>query len=505
MYGSRLRLTEKSGTTESFSRNNVYKNRTHVRVVEKVLNNEFKYLKKTQKHNIEEAINNLKLAQALPHVANSIIGTKIPDDEVEEEEDEHEYNNNNAKRSFLESTIDSIEVATSTAEKEFLKHSYMASQVYNNNKQIVSVNSLRSKKRKVAALQKKVDVEKRRIDTFIRKKSLLKTFGKIDTLVFVDHLSHGENNDIIVIDADRCPLCSNVFKQNATTNLNTCNKCFNVVERLFVVEDSSSDILILRSGVSGTNENARKRKKGENIIFCKDSISKKRLSMQLSTKAARDVYVLGHDDDGNNNKKTDTGSEVIDADDNNDHEEQPMTTTNKKNITSNNIRTKKKTTYSRFIMQFIDTRPDIPNNVMRLVYDQLSTIHLLSSIRCRATPVASILRSHNLLEWVPYATVISRQFNGQWSPRIPKKIIHAVIERFDLITRVTTDKERKTLGVDLLTSTCLAAEGELKFSRAFSLMKTRSVMRLSSTRLREAITRAEIIEPSVDWSLVPFS
>ena len=340
---------------------------------------------------------------------------------------------------------------------------------------VVSVNTMRAKERLVIKKQQEIDAAEKSLSHFEKLASQLKLYGKSETLVMLNNIT-GKPPEALLIDSERCENCpDNLLLQDPLTHLNTCNICGRCMTRLFVTEDSSSDILILRSGVSGTNINARKRKAGISVTYLKDAVSKKRLLSQLADKSKKNLVIIGSTEHDNVDEAQNDQTDAVE---------------------------KTYVSYNRFINQFLDTRPEIPERVMGLIYNQLSTIHLLSSVRCRSTPVTSILRAAGETDWLPFSTVISREFNGQCSPRLTQLTIDNIIARFKVITSVTTDKQRKSLGIDMLTSICLQAEGLEAAASCFVLMKTKAVLRLSGKRLMEAIDMAKLKNPKIDWSKV---
>jgi hypothetical protein len=116
--------------------------------------------------------------------------------------------------------------------------------------------------------------------------------------------------------------------------------------------------------------------------------------------------------------------------------------------------------------------------VMQALYQYLSMIHLQTSVRCRPTPVASLLRNNGFAEWAPYAVVITKQFNGEPIPLLSEDITNRLVHRFEVIFRTCTreDVKQKIPSFELLTHILLHIEGYPKLAMGFSIHKSRNVV-----------------------------
>lgn len=64
-----------------------------------------------------------------------------------------------------------------------------------------------------------------------------------------------------------------------------------------------------------------------------------------------------------------------------------------------------------WLNQFRASGPEVPDEVIRVVRDELDTTHLQSTLKVRATGVRKILRARGLGEWTDYSVRIAYRFN----------------------------------------------------------------------------------------------
>lgn len=163
--------------------------------------------------------------------------------------------------------------------------------------------------------------------------------------------------------------------------------------------------------------------------------------------------------------------------------------------------------YRRFLRQFSDTAPPIPIAVMRVLYKYLSNIHLQTSVRCRPTPVATILRNHGHSKWANSSIVISKQFNGEPIPRMNQELIDRLVHRFDMIFQASamTKPKQKVPCFEFVTHLMLFVEGRRDLAPAFSVHKTRAVLQKSCTSITDLLPHLRELSAGTDydWNDIP--
>lgn len=161
--------------------------------------------------------------------------------------------------------------------------------------------------------------------------------------------------------------------------------------------------------------------------------------------------------------------------------------------------------FKRYLSQFGEDVPVIPTEIMRVLYRYLSNIHLQNSIRCRPTPVGNILRTHGFAKWSSLSIRITKIFNGEPVPIIPKKTIDRLVERFDTIFREASKQKKKLPSFEFITNILLRIEGRGDLAASFALHKTRSVLRRIANELTGLIdqVRMNAVDQSMSWENIP--
>ena len=164
--------------------------------------------------------------------------------------------------------------------------------------------------------------------------------------------------------------------------------------------------------------------------------------------------------------------------------------------------------YRRFLQQFSVNAPQIPLDIMSTLYQYLSNIHLQNSVRCRPTPVATILRANGFSKWASSAITISKMFNGEPVPRLSDVLIERLVHRFIIIFQVvnvhTEKKKQKIPSFEFLTHILLFLENEPRLARSFKTHKTRDILLKTYTQFLELL---ESVKSSplndCDWTNLP--
>lgn len=161
--------------------------------------------------------------------------------------------------------------------------------------------------------------------------------------------------------------------------------------------------------------------------------------------------------------------------------------------------------YKKYLHQFAIDAPPIPAHVMSLLYKQLSTIHLLTSLKCRPTPVSNILRSNNQQKWVGHAIRISKVFNGEPVPLLSKDIIDKLVRRFDVIVKCANMFDGKLPSFEFLTHVFLRAENQNHLAQSFEIHKTSSVLKGSDAKMQKVFAKCESIsgKDGLHWNHIP--
>ena len=165
--------------------------------------------------------------------------------------------------------------------------------------------------------------------------------------------------------------------------------------------------------------------------------------------------------------------------------------------------------FRKFLSQFSEEAPVIPLEVMRTLYQYLSNIHLQTSVRCRPTPISSILRGNGHANWAHTSVLISKIFNGEPVPVIAPALIDKIVHRFDIIFHVanrdSVQKSKKKIPpFEFLAHVFLYLEGRRDLAVGFSIHKSRSVLLKTFDQFTSIIEDVVLSEVNdVAWEPLP--
>lgn len=165
--------------------------------------------------------------------------------------------------------------------------------------------------------------------------------------------------------------------------------------------------------------------------------------------------------------------------------------------------------FRKFLSQFSEEAPVIPPEVMRTLYQYLSNIHLQTSVRCRPTPISSILRGNGHANWAHTSVLISKLFNGEPVPVIAPALIEKIVHRFDIIFHVANrgsqqKSKKKIPPFEFLAHVFLYLEGRRDLSIGFSVHKSRAVLLKTFDQLSSILEDVVLSEINdVVWEPLP--
>jgi hypothetical protein len=115
------------------------------------------------------------------------------------------------------------------------------------------------------------------------------------------------------------------------------------------------------------------------------------------------------------------------------------------------------------------------------------------------------LRTHGFTKWSSLSIRITKIFNGEPVPVIPKETIDRLVARFDIIFRVASKQKKKLPSFEFITNILLRIEGRRDLACSFALHKTRAVLRRIAANLTELIQYIQENDPDplLQWVNVP--
>ncbi len=294
-----------------------------------------------------------------------------------------------------------------------------------------------------------------RIEGFQRKCEALVKYGHVGTLVVIDHLMDRPGN-MYSVDTDVCQECGFVFSFNSVTYMKTCCYCSYSVTSIFFSEDRSQDMNVNKmaathSGSSTTHpETARKRRSqtGE-LSTIRDSNS----TIEHQNRSKRESQIR-----------------------------------------------QKTAVFRKYLRQFTRDRPKVPAQVMFVLYQELSFVHLMSSVRCRPTPVASILRQKGLRKYADQAVRIASDFNGVELRDVDPETAERLTRRFALVSEAAAEtRSNRVITFDTLAAVVLLCENRPDLAELVTTQKTCTPANINQFVLL-VLKIAQEKDPSLDWA-----
>lgn len=307
------------------------------------------------------------------------------------------------------------------------------------------------------------------IDAFQRQCKLLR-YGKLSSLVQAGRLLNWEP-EIYTVDESRCEKCGEPFTYKGQINRNICKLCTRICKPSSVPEDSSIDLLVIKSG--GTSIGGGSSSANSN-------------SCSSSSSGSPDT-TLGHHLPsplpGEKPKK----------------DKKPV---NPVVVAQKQAQRQAKTLqeYRLFFLQFEHSKPPVPNEVLDFVHRQLSMVKYMGQGAFKETAVQKNLAKSTQWaeEWQTQSERVTRTLNQEPIPKLTMDLIDLLMLRFESLTiHATKDDNKKILIADknvvaaLLLRTCLQDE----LARHFALPKTSTVLDQTNHRLLTLAARARRADP----------
>ncbi len=150
--------------------------------------------------------------------------------------------------------------------------------------------------------------------------------------------------------------------------------------------------------------------------------------------------------------------------------------------------------YRKYLSQFCSDESNvIPHNVLKVLYQNFFSIHMLNSLKCRPTSVTNVLLSHNLNMYVHQSVRICRKFNNEPIPKFSEALIDILVQRFQDVSKVapTIENFGKLPALDILTHLFLRAEKRDDLATIFFLNK---VLDSAAEKLQKLVDRCADIQ-----------
>lgn len=148
--------------------------------------------------------------------------------------------------------------------------------------------------------------------------------------------------------------------------------------------------------------------------------------------------------------------------------------------------------YHKFLLQFSSAVAAPPPQLIDMVLQELSKVHIHHSSKVQATPISNILKKHQKsYAWMSLRiSMMLKQADGEPFPIFSEELIDRLIRRFrilieELIKQRCRNRKR-VFNFQFLTKVFLIMEGKPAMAELFENHKTRDVLRREDKRIGEA-------------------
>jgi hypothetical protein len=157
--------------------------------------------------------------------------------------------------------------------------------------------------------------------------------------------------------------------------------------------------------------------------------------------------------------------------------------------------------YRKYLMQFHEEAPEIPLNVIEVVYRQLSKVHMMLTTKVKPTPIAAILRDEKLQKWTSFSQKIAKMINNEPISAFSQALIDRLVKRFEKITpafnKTKDAKRKKIMNFEFLTRQFLYMDNLPHLAENFACHKTRLVLNQADNRLLKCSKKLQEID---EWN-----
>lgn len=328
-------------------------------------------------------------------------------------------------------------------------------------------------KKEVAKCTEEKDKARNKPDTFRRIASGLRVFGEVGTLVVVNNLVEIAPK-LYHIDSDVCQRCGTLFMFDHNTYMRICSHCDVCVPTIFVTEDVSQDVIVSKMNTRMSSSSTR----GMNIHQSTQPDVASVLPAQEGKQPKRAGEEAGH-----GGRRPQAGQ-----------------VRNTQGAALDSAKKTKIQAYTKFLQQFDSHQEEVPEEVLVLLYKQLSYVHLMSSSKCRPTPVAQILRKYGHQKFVSQVTRICRVFNGQEVPVLTDQVVSNLRSRYEMLLSLGEALDiKRYLSYELLTAVLLNLDGHHHLSQLFYQCKNPG--KSAEQRIHMILGRAQRAFPDHNWEL----
>lgn len=320
----------------------------------------------------------------------------------------------------------------------------------------------------------------------------IKNFGQLGTLIMSNNISTFAAKHYPV-DPDDCSTCEMSYTFNPRTYLSTCQGCCRVVSSIFNQEDYSHEVIAnkLYSKTSSIcNDNELKQvtfNDGKESITIEEGVSNP--GSGPSKSAPKSAAKNGGEGEQPGPRqmasKKDSVQQVL-----------------KSGTSLASQAANRSALFRKYLSQFLQDSPEIPQEVFHLLYQHLTHGHLHPNPRCKPTPVTSILKNSQFKDLCYMNVKISRMYDGMEVPVIDHDLLNEMVDMYNAIISMDLGKfyREKLYSFEFVAALIFFAKGRLDLCKLIQQNKNKKYFNFQDDAVQHIVSRAKEANPSMDWS-----
>lgn len=163
--------------------------------------------------------------------------------------------------------------------------------------------------------------------------------------------------------------------------------------------------------------------------------------------------------------------------------------------------------YEKYLYQFSEDVEPIPDEVIEIILQELSQVHMSHCSKVQPTPITKILKKHNLQDYAHMPQRIANELKRKKNEPIPvfsKELIDRMLRRERILRSHLLKKNprsyKKLIKHKSLTKVFLRMENEANLAELLDNHKTRAVLRQENTKLMEACRELSKTDKTFNWT-----
>lgn len=346
----------------------------------------------------------------------------------------------------------------------------------------------------------------------LRRYKQIRTFGQLGTLIMSNNIRNFAPKHYPV-DPDDCSNCEMGYTFNPKTYLSTCQGCCRVVYSIFNQEDYSHEVIAnkLYSKSSSVCSDHDLR----DITF---TDGKQKVTIQNAENTAFHVTMANSNKEQSDNRRSrvpstsgcDEASSVpssfsSSSTSKKDHgKRSSVENILKSNTTLASQAANRSTQFRRYLSQFLQNGPEIPQDIFQYLFTHFKHNHLHPMVRCKPTPVAAVLKNSPFREFCYMNVKISRIYDGLEVPVISKELLEEMVERYNIIIHLDIGEfyKQKLNSFEFVAALIFFALGRFDLCKLIQQNKNRRFFDFEDDAVQFIVSKAKEANDTIDWSRV---